>query len=217
MHTFDREYWESHWQKVPTTSTGREVSEHPYLTREVAGLAPGTAMEAGCGEGAEAVWLAARGWQVTAADISTEALTRAADRAAARGLDANRIRWVEADLSVWQPDARSDLVTTFYAHPAIPQLAFYDRIAEWVAPGGTLLIVGHDHGAHDHHHGGHDNHDGDRHPPEKATATVSSITALLDDATWDVVTAEQNLRTLANGSGGTVELHDVVVSATRRR
>ena len=53
------------------------------------------------------------------------------------------MQWVQADLSTWNPDARYDLVTTHYAHPAMPQLEFYDRIASWVAPGGTLLIAGH--------------------------------------------------------------------------
>lgn len=216
MHTFDKEYWESHWQTAPTAGSGRTVAEHPYLAQEVADLPPGTAIDAGCGEGAEAIWLASRGWSVTAADISAEALDRAAARAAASGVDPREIRWVEADLGDWEPDEAFDLVSTFYAHPAIPQLAFYERIAQWVAPGGTLLIVGHDHGAHDHghHHGGSDG--GDGHPPEKATATVTGITDLLDDATWDVVTAERNVRTVTHGSGGAVELHDVVVRATRR-
>ena len=53
------------------------------------------------------------------------------------------MEWVEADLGVWDPGTRFDLVTTHYAHPAMPQLDFYERIAGWVAPGGTLLVVGH--------------------------------------------------------------------------
>src|SRR5687768_12306669 len=117
---------------------------NPHLIAEVSDLAPGTALDAGCGAGAEALWLAARGWQVTAADIATAALARAAERAAAGGV-AGRVQWVEADLSTWRPDARYDLVTTHYAHPAMPQLDFYHRIASWVAPAGTLLIVGHLH------------------------------------------------------------------------
>lgn len=230
MHTFDKQYWESHWRTVPPASTGRNVPEHPYLADEVADLEPGTALDAGCGEGAEAVWLATRGWTVTAADISAGALARAAERAAAKGVDPQTIQWIEADLGVWRPDTRFDLVSTFYAHPAIPQLTFYERIADWVAPGGTLLIVGHDHDAHqhgahgDHQHGDHQHGDhrhgtrdeGGEHPPEAATATVSSITALLDDATWDVATARRHRRSVPRGPNGTVELHDVVVRAVRR-
>ncbi|MFC7640984.1 methyltransferase domain-containing protein [Streptosporangium lutulentum] len=88
------------------------------------------------------IWLASHGWHVTAADISPAALARAAERAATNGTP-ERLRWVEADLSVWSPGTRFDLVMTHYAHPAMPQLEFYDRIAGWVADGGTLLIVGH--------------------------------------------------------------------------
>ena len=101
---------------------------------------PGTALDAGCGEGAEALWLASRGWHVTAADIAAEALARAASRAAAQTPASGLVRWVEADLTTWAPETQFDLVTTNYAHPAMPQLAFYQRIAEWVAPGGTLCL-----------------------------------------------------------------------------
>lgn len=155
-HGFDKDYWERHWRDRGAGSMGGHPP-NPYLAREIGGLTPGTALDAGCGGGAEAIWLASHGWEVTAADISSEVLALAADRAtmstAASGA-AERVRWVEADLSVWSPDTRLDLVMTHYAHPAMPQLEFYDRIAGWVAPGGTLLIVGHLHVAgsgHGHH------------------------------------------------------------------
>ena len=126
------------------------------------------------------------------------------------------MRWVEADLSVWEPGKQFDLVTTHYAHPAMPQLAFYERISAWVAPGGTLLIVGHLHTSETPGHG---------------TATISRATRKLSrrgvghrrehhgglDATqWDVVTADEPIRTLTNRAGRTVQLDDVVVRATRR-
>ena len=142
---FDKDYWESHWQQANERAPGREIVPNPYLAREIADRAPGTALDAGCGEGAEAIWLATHGWQVTAADISTEALSRAAERAASGGAAPERVQWVEADLSVWEPGEQFDLVTTHYAHPSLPQLAFYERISGWVAPDGTLLIVGHLH------------------------------------------------------------------------
>ncbi|MEJ2857172.1 MULTISPECIES: SAM-dependent methyltransferase [unclassified Saccharothrix] len=112
--TFDKRYWEQHWQG----STG-EHPPNPHLVAEAGGLAPGTALDAGCGTGAEAIWLASRGWQVTAADISSEALARAAERATANGVS-ERLRWVEADLGAWAPDTRFDLVTTHYAAAASP-------------------------------------------------------------------------------------------------
>jgi SAM-dependent methyltransferase len=221
-HTFDNEYWDQIWdgERAESMATSRP---NPHLIQEVSDLTPGTAFEAGCGAGAEAIWLARRGWQVTAADIAPAALDRAAERAAAAGV-AGPVQWVRADLSVWAPEARYDLVTTHYAHPAMPQLEFYDRIASWVAPGGTLLIVGHLHQdpAEDHRpaHGdgpgsahGH-GHDG---PPASASATAALITARLDPAGWEVVTAQESQRTLLGDGEHKVTIHDVVVRATRRR
>jgi SAM-dependent methyltransferase len=214
---FDKDYWESHWQQANGQGAGPGIVPNPHLARETSSLVPGTALDAGCGEGAEAIWLAAQGWQVTAADISNEALSRAAERATKGGAAPERVQWVEADLSAWEPGQQFDLVTTHYAHPAMPQLVFYQRISDWVAPGGTLLIVGHLHtpGAtgHGHSHGaeGHGHH-----PPEEASVTAASITAGLDATKWAVVTAEERVRTLTNRAERAVQLHDVVVRATRR-
>ncbi len=212
-HDFDKDYWDAHWQQVHDDPAARhEVPPNPYLVREVGDLAPGTALEAGCGEGAEAIWLGRAGWKVTAADIADEPLARAAERAAAQGLGDDEIEWVQADLSSWEPSTTFDLVTTHYAHPAMPQLAFYDRLSAWVAPGGSLLIVGHLHADHGAHHGAHHDH----HPPPEASVTAASITARLDPTTWDVVTTDEHTRTLDSPGGGQVTLHDVVVRAVRR-
>ncbi|MEV7548139.1 class I SAM-dependent methyltransferase [Amycolatopsis sp. NPDC089917] len=194
-HGFDKAYWEEHWREGGSASL-----PNPYLARELGELKPGTALDAGCGEGAEAIWLASRGWRVTAADISSAVLARAAGRDGSE-----RVRWVEADLGSWAPDTRFDLVTTHYAHPAMPQLEFYDRITDWVAPGGTLLIVGHLHTGHGHGHG--------HHSPAEASVTAAAITARLDEKDWEVVTAEERSRI---HGGRQVPLDDVVVRAARR-
>jgi SAM-dependent methyltransferase len=200
-NTFDKDYWESHWQPDGEQIEDGRIAPNPYLEIELAGLTPGTALDAGCGEGAEATWLAARGWQVTAADISAEALRRAATQT---GTAAESVEWVEADLSAWRPSTQFDLVTTFYAHPMMPQLSFYQRVSDWVAPGGTLLIVGHlDARGHGHN------------PPTEALVTAASVTAVLDPVRWHVVTAEERDRTLNDRSGRPVPLRDVVVRATR--
>ena len=219
-HEFDQDYWESHWQQAGSGGDGVEPPANPHLAVETGDCAPGTALDAGCGEGFEARWLAARGWQVTAADISAEALARASARA--RGDAASdRVRWVEADLEVWEPDDRFDLVTTHYAHPSMPQLAFYERLSRWVAPGGTLLVVGHlqdggDHPVgHDHRHDHASDHQHGRHPA-KASVTAASVAAVLDPSEWDVVTADERARTVTGPSGPGVTLHDVVVRALRR-
>ena len=67
-HSFDREYWDQVWQGERATSMSTS-EPNPHLVHEVSGLAPGTAIDAGCGAGAEAIWLATHGWQVTAADV----------------------------------------------------------------------------------------------------------------------------------------------------
>ncbi|MCR1785999.1 methyltransferase domain-containing protein [Nocardioides carbamazepini] len=209
-HSFDQDYWDRHWQGDRAGAPAAEAGAppHPHLPRETGDLTPGTALDAGCGAGAEAIWLASRGWRVTAADIAERALARAAELAAASGV-ADRVQWVHADLSRWEPGTTYDLVTTHYAHPAMPQLEFYDRVATWVAPSGTLLIVGHLHRDHGHGPGGAE-------PPAAATATAAGITARLDPARWDVVTAEESPRAVTGHGACAVTLHDVVVRATRR-
>jgi SAM-dependent methyltransferase len=212
-HGFDKDYWEQHWNDAltrPKVSGGSASSPNPHLVRETSGLVPGTALDAGCGEGAEATWLASQGWRVTAADISSEALARATEHAG----DVP-VRWVEADLSTWEPGAQFDLVTTHYAHPAMPQLEFYDRISGWVAPGGTLLVVGHLHTpdttGHGHGHGhGHG-------PAEGASVTLADVTARLDVELWEIVSADEHARTTTRPGGEQASLSDVVVRAMRRR
>lgn len=217
-HDFDHGYWQAHWQRRDDPAT---APVNPHLVEAVAGLRPGTALDAGCGDGAEARWLADQGWQVTGADISGEALARAARRDGG----ANAVRWVEADLEVWAPDAPFDLVTTHYAHATMPQLDLYRRLAGWVAPGGTLLIVGHLAPAgdgHQHGHGGGHGHqhghgfDPDDAPPAEATVTAATTAAVLDPDVWHVVTAAERVRTGAGVDGAVRELHDVVVRAVRR-
>lgn len=217
-HEFDKDYWDRHWHQAHRDRPGAMGTgpAHPYLTREAVDLVPGSALDAGCGTGAEAIWLASHGWQVTAVDIAPVALARAAERATESAVD-ERVRWVQADLTVWAPEGRFDLVTTHYAHPAMPQLAFYDRIAEWVAPGGTLLIVGHLHTSaapeQGHGHGHAHAHGPGDHPPAEATVTLADITDGLDSAAWEITTAEEHRRTVP---GREAPLHDVVVRATRR-
>ncbi|QVQ51370.1 class I SAM-dependent methyltransferase [Spiractinospora alimapuensis] len=215
-HEFDKNYWEDHW--TPTVGgDGRLLPVNPYVPAETAHLPRGTALDAGCGTGTEALWLAERGWRVTGADISANALATAAGRADAAGL-AGQVEWVETDVTRWKPERAWDLVVTSYAHPDIGQLAFYRRIAAWVAPGGTLLIVGHvhDHGQHDHGHHGHGQHGhghGHGHP-EGATATRAGIAELFPSPEWRVDAAYENTRTVHAG-GRARQLRDVVVRVQR--
>ncbi|MDN6124185.1 MAG: methyltransferase domain-containing protein, partial [Brevibacterium sp.] len=115
-HSFDKSYWDQAWdgERAPMMSSG---DANPHLVREISGIEPGTALDAGCGAGAEAIWLAGNGWTVTGADVADTALEYAEGRADAAEV-AKQIEWVQADLSVWDPETKYDLVTTHYAHPA---------------------------------------------------------------------------------------------------
>jgi SAM-dependent methyltransferase len=114
-----------------------------FLVAEVEGMAPGRALDLACGAGRNAVWLAERGWTVTGADFSDVALTNARGLATDRGVD---VEWVEADVVAWEPPAEAfDLVTVLYLQlPADERRAALAHAAAAVAPGGTLLVVGHD-------------------------------------------------------------------------
>ena len=108
-------------------------------------MQPGSALDAGCGHGSEAIWLAASGWQVTAVDFSTTALDFGRSTAHAAGAEvAERIEWVEGDLGTWTPPpGRYDLVSCLYVHVAGSVVEMVRRLGAGVAPGGTLLLVGH--------------------------------------------------------------------------
>jgi len=115
-----------------------------FVLEELAGLAAGRALDLGTGEGRNAIWLAERGWQVTTVDFSAVGLAKAAELAAGRGVTG--VRWVEADLREYQPGpAAYDLVLLAYVHlPPDEFAALLQMAASALAPGGTLLVVGHD-------------------------------------------------------------------------
>ena len=135
------EFWEARYQGGGRVWSGRP---NPLLVREVTGLAPGTALDLGCGEGADAVWLASCGWRVTGVDISRTALERAAGHAADAGVG-DRVRWERHELGVTFPEGSFDLVSAQFLQSPVPldQGGVLRCAATAVAPGGTLLIVMH--------------------------------------------------------------------------
>jgi SAM-dependent methyltransferase len=114
-----------------------------FLVDEIAALTPGAALDVACGAGRNAVWLAERGWRVTAVDFSDVALGMARDLASSRSAS---IDWIEADVMAWKPQAHAyDLVCVLYLQlPAPERQAVLRHAVEAVRPGGTLLVVGHD-------------------------------------------------------------------------
>jgi SAM-dependent methyltransferase len=174
-------------------------------------LVPGTALDAGCGEGADAMWLAERGWQVTAVDFSAVALERGTARAAELGTGiARRITWCRADLTAWlAAEDAYDLVSTHFMHlPNEPREALFRRLAAAVKPGGSLIVVGH-------------------HPSDMQTTvrrprnpevyfTADDVAGSLDTNGWGIVTSAVRPRDATDPDGRTVTVHDAVLRARRR-
>lgn len=114
------------------------------LVAETSDLTPGTALDVGCGEGGDVIWLARHGWKVTGADFSANALSRAARHAEVAGV-AERIDWWQVDARTLSAEGRGyDLVTTHFLHaPDGGMVEVTRRLSEAVASGGHLLVVGH--------------------------------------------------------------------------
>jgi ubiquinone/menaquinone biosynthesis C-methylase UbiE len=110
----------------------------------LADLPPGDAVDLAAGEGRHALWLAERGWRVTAVDFSAVGLERGREQAAAAHLTG--VSWVPADVLTWSaPDASLDLVLVAYLHLPEPETtALLRRAVGWLRPGGRLLVLGHD-------------------------------------------------------------------------
>lgn len=193
---FGQEFWEQLWSKTLEDQADKVAgrSANAHLIGAASALRPGRALDAGCGHGADALWLAAHGWRVTAVDFSPAALAHGRGMAKAAGPEiGGRIEWSEADLSTWTPEPRQyDLVLCLYVHVAGSVEGMVRRMAEGVAPGGTLFLVGH-------------------RPidPMTGTATaaanqvqisVEDVIAALDSKVWEFVVAEERSRAVA-GAG----------------
>ncbi|HUZ71279.1 MAG TPA: class I SAM-dependent methyltransferase [Candidatus Saccharimonadales bacterium] len=136
----DRDAWNARYADAELVWS---AEPNRFLVQEVAGLTPGRALDLGAGEGRNAIWLAERGWRVTAVDFSGVGLQKARGLAEARGVEVN---WVEADLRSYSPARDAfDLVALIYIHlPDEERRAVVRRAADAVAAGGTLLVIGHD-------------------------------------------------------------------------
>ena len=199
---FTAAYWDDRYGTAERIWSG---APNVQLVAEAADLTPGTALDAGCGEGGDAHWLAGRGWQVTALDVSEVALRRAAAHAPA-GV---QIRWQQADITRWTPGgAVFDLVSAQFLHfPSALRNRVYANLAAAVAPAGTLLIVGHE---PSELHTGLDGHEPDM------FASAAQLAAGLDPAAWEVVVAESRARVGRMSDGREVPIADAVLRARRR-
>ncbi|CAM3549073.1 bifunctional 2-polyprenyl-6-hydroxyphenol methylase/3-demethylubiquinol 3-O-methyltransferase UbiG [Occultella aeris] len=207
------------------------------LAVEAADLEPGRVLDVGSGEGGDALWLAARGWRVTATDISPVALERAAASVTAEHGD--RIEWVHVDLTAEVPEPGGyDLVSLMYFPLLRSQgLTAVRGLTDAVAPGGLFLMVAHDLGApadqpaagHGHGHNHNHNHgapagigaDGGttpsrqwRGPDPGEFLRPEEFAATLDEG-WQVETLETRPRVVPTSGAGVGHVDDVVLRARR--
>lgn len=212
------EYWEDRYGGSEQVWSGRV---NGVLAEIASTLAPGRALDLGCGEGGDVVWLAQQGWAATGIDISPTAIRRATDAARAAGLDASRAEFRVGDLSDLDAGDRFDLVTASFLHSPVelPRERILSLAAEHVAPGGHLLLTSHAapppwaqalHDGHGHAGAG----ERSTHPrfptPEEEIASLA-----LDEGEWDVLVAETRERETVGPDGAAAVLSDGVVLLRR--
>ncbi len=204
MDRWTAENWDRRYGEKPSLWSGHV---NAALEEEVGSLTPGTALDVACGEGGDALWMAERGWQVEAVDVSRVALDRAAAQAEARDLQ-GRVSWQQRDVLAWQPPPSTyDLVSVTFLHfPVELRTRVYAGLAAAVRPGGSFLVVAH--------------HPSDlvttvRRPPEPDLFfTPEDLTADLGDE-WDVVSARVRPKSARDGDDREVTVHDTVLRAHR--
>ncbi|MEV6600001.1 class I SAM-dependent methyltransferase [Actinoplanes sp. NPDC051346] len=201
---FEPDSWDERYSGEEKVWSGNPNAQ---LVAEASRLTPGTALDVGCGEGGDVIWLARQGWTVTGADFSANGLARAARHAEQAGV-ADRVDWWRVDARSFAADGRSyDLVTSHFLHP--PDSGMVEvtrRLAAAVAPGGHLLIVGHaPHEVFTHLSASH----------RQAMFVAEELVPGLPGE-FDALVVEQRPRTMTR-DGVTVDIDDSTLLARRTR
>lgn len=198
--------WEERYAEKPRVWSGRVNTRLSEVAPQLSG---GRALDLGCGEGGDAMWLAERGWDVVAVDVSTTALERAKADAEARGV-LSRIDFQQHDLTRTFPAGSFDLVSAHFLHSTveIDRVAILRRAAAAVASGGTLLIV--DHAEAPPWAAGLDHHHHDFPGAEEVLAGLA-----LDGAHWQLVRVEAVQREAVGPDGQQATLVDNVIQVRR--
>lgn len=206
LPVMDEAFWDERYGSAERIWSGQP---NPHLVTDIADLAPGRALDVGAGEGADAIWLAQRGWIVTAVDISTIALERGRAQAATRGPEvAERITWKHSDVVTSTfPTASFDLVSVHFMHlHTIDRIPLFQRCIAAVAPRGTLQVVG-------HHPSDMDTTAGRPRIPD-AFYTPDEIADMLDNE-WTILAREARPRPVTDHNGAPITIHDTVLVAHR--
>lgn len=201
------EFWDGLYSERNQVWSGKP---NAVLVREIETVAPGRALDLGCGEGADALWLAERGWTVTGVDISAVALERAARHAREAGLS-ERTVWLHRDLADWEPDGEFDLVSAQFLHSPLelPRERVLAAAARVVAPGGLLLVVGHaEFPPWAQHQHGHEH-------TELPTAEELALALGLPSDAWAVEAGTSEGREATGPDGQKAILRDAVLKARR--
>jgi SAM-dependent methyltransferase len=198
-------FWDGVYAARPAVSGPQPNTR---LTETVTGLPPGDALDLGCGDGGDALWLARLGWQVTAADISAVVVERLAALARSHGLG-DRVTTVRADLHESFPPGGFDLICAHYLHTPfdLDRAAALRSAAHALRPGGRLLVV--DHGSAAPWSWNQD--PGIRYPsPREVAAGID-----LAPETWTVERADAPRRIATGPDGSTAEVTDHVLLIRR--
>jgi SAM-dependent methyltransferase len=204
---FSQETWDARYAESDRIWSG---NPNQRLVEQVTGLEPGSALDVGAGEGADAVWLARQGWQVTALDVSEVALAKTSAHAEENGVG-DRVTTLHLDLinGPGQLPEGFDLVSAQFMHPPADQLAeVFTRLGRVLRPGGHLLVVGHH--PHDLTTGMRTGHG---HP--ELLYTPEQLVAVLPEADFEILVATTPSREMTRG-GETATVTDTVVLAVRR-
>jgi SAM-dependent methyltransferase len=206
---FTEQFWDERYRSRHHLWSGQP---NQRLVDEIAAVVPGRALDVGCGEGGDAIWLGRQGWTVTGVDVSSVALEHAARHAVETDAAvAAAITWRQEDLFADESVSLGefDLVTSLYLHiPPEARERAIDRLTSAVAPGGRLLLVS--------HHPSDLEIPGLRPNMPELFYTAQELQASLDPSGWEIITAAAPPRTITGPDGTPVTIRDTVLHAQRR-
>lgn len=200
-----KDFWENRYADSQRVWSGRV---NPTMSSLVADLPAGRALDLGCGEGGDVLWMADRGWQATGVDISPTAVARGRAEAEARGLGEGSAEFFTADLPADMPDGPFDLISaSFLQSPvALDRHRILRAAAERVTVGGHLAVVSHATAPPWSAH---------KHDPEEMPTLDGDLAALVPRDAWEMLVGELRTRSARGPHGEDATLEDLVILARR--